>query len=90
MLGRRLTNNQDTETFKSKIFELSEAYEQDCFIFKRSGRDEVAYEIATNDNYRKINGPMRPVGFLKINTPHNEDSDEAYTSVGSGSFKFED
>ena len=73
---------EDTQEFRDLIYEHSERYNQDCFLFKPVNEDS-AYLIGTNDNYGK--GKVEPVGILRINSITAEN----YSEVGSGRISFE-
>lgn len=72
----------DTPDFKDKIYEQSERYEQDCFLYKPLDK-EVAYLIGTNDDFGK--GEIIPIGALRINS----DNADNYSEVASGRVSFE-
>ena len=73
---------EDTQEFRDIIYEHSERYNQDCFLFKPVNEDS-AYLIGTNDNYGK--GKVDNVGILHINSVTAEN----YSEVGSGRISFE-
>lgn len=73
---------EDTQDFRDAIFEHSERYHQDCFLFKPVNEDN-AYLIGTNDDFGK--GKIEPIGILRINSF----SAENYSEVGSGRISFE-
>ena len=73
---------EDTQEFRDIIYEHSERYNQDCFLFKPVNEDN-AYLIGTNDNYGK--GKVDNVGILHINSVTAEN----YSEVGSGRISFE-
>lgn len=72
----------DTPDFKDKIYEQSERYEQDCFLYKALD-EEVAYLIGTNDNFGK--GKFITAGALRINSNDAEN----FSEVASGRVSFE-
>ena len=72
----------DTQDFKGNIYEHSERYNQDCFLYKPVNEDN-AYLIGTNDDFGK--GKMENIGILRINS----DTAENYSEVGSGRISFE-
>lgn len=72
----------DTPDFKDKIYEQSERYEQDCFLYKPLD-DEVAYLIGTNNDFGK--GIIITAGAMRIN---NDDA-ENFSEIASGRVSFE-
>ena len=72
----------DSEDFMQNIYDLSEYYEQDCFLYKPVDED-VAYLIGTNDDYGK--GKIDLAGYMKINS----ETASAFTKVASGIISFE-
>lgn len=72
----------DTPDFKDKIFEQSERYEQDCFLYKPLD-EEVAYLIGTNDDFGK--GKIITAGALRINSMDAEN----FSEIASGRVSFE-
>ena len=72
----------DTSDFKDNIYEQSERYEQDCFLYKPLD-EEVAYLIGTNDDFGK--GKIIPAGALRINSNDAEN----FSEVASGRVSFE-
>lgn len=73
---------EDTEEFRDNIYEHSERYNQDCFLFKPVNKD-CACLIGTNDDFGK--GKVEEVGILRINSVTAEN----YSEVGSGRISFE-
>ena len=73
---------EDSEDFMQNIYNLSEHYEQDCFLYKPVD-EEVAYLVGTNDHYGK--GKIDLAGFMRINS----ETAEAFTKVASGIISFE-
>ncbi len=67
----------DTPDFKDKIYEQSERYEQDCFLYKPLNK-EVAYLIGTNDDFGK--GKIITAGALRINSSGAENFSEVASS----------
>ena len=72
----------DTPDFKERIYEQSEYYEQDCFLYKPI-EGMKAYLIGSNDDFGKHK--ETDAGFLHINYTFAEH----YSEVGSGRFSFE-
>ena len=72
----------DTPDFKDKIFEQSELYEQDCFLYKPLD-EEVAYLIGTNDDFGK--GKIITAGAMRINSMDAEN----FSEIASGRVSFE-
>lgn len=72
----------DDPEFKDNIYEQSEHYEQDCFLYKPLDK-EVAYLIGTNDDFGK--GKIIPIGALRINSNNAEN----FSEIASGRVSFE-
>lgn len=72
----------DSEDFMQNIYDLSEYYEQDCFLYKPVN-EEVAYLIGTNDDYGK--GKIDLAGYMIINS----ETASAFTKAASGIISFE-
>lgn len=70
------------QAFYETLFELSERYNQDSFLYKKAGRYEPAYLVYTNGLHQK--GSRQCVGRLKI----NDMSAEVYSEIGSGRIAF--
>lgn len=73
---------EDTPDFREIIYEHSERYEQDNFLYKPVD-EEKAYLIGTNDNYGK--DKVEYIGVLHI----NKYDAEQYSEIGSGRISFE-
>ncbi len=73
---------EDSHEFREKIYEHSERYNQDSFLFKPINEDN-AYLIGTNDVFGK--GKIKNLGILHINSITAEN----YSEVGSGRISFE-
>ena len=71
----------DTDNFMENIYNLSEHYDQDCFLYKPID-EETAYLIGTNDDYGK--GKIDLVGYLHI----NNESTENFTKDASGTISY--
>ena len=76
-------NLNDEESFRSNIFELSELYEQDSFLYKKAGRDIPAVYVHTNDDTGK--GTEELAGRLRIG---NMEAD-VYSQIKAGRITFE-
>ena len=78
-------NLNDEESFRNNLFELSELYDQECFLYKRSGYDTPAVYVYTKDvdDYQK--GDIKLLGRLRIG---NMDAD-AYSQIKAGRITFE-
>ena len=57
-------NLNEEDSFRSNIYELSELYEQDSFLYKKAGRDIPAELVHTNDDTGK--GTEELAGRLRI------------------------
>lgn len=56
------------EFFKN-IYELSESYLQDSFLYKSAGMTRFAFFISTNEDSRTQDGDIKPAGKLYLNLP---------------------
>jgi len=59
----------DSRAFFSKLYQLSEKYEQDRFLFKSAGMNRTAYLISTNDDSRANDGDVKLAGRLYLDLP---------------------
>lgn len=73
--------NSSSEFYKN-IKTLSQQFEQDCFLYKRAGRNTLAYLIGTND---KFGWSKKVAGRLHIGSI----SAKEYSEIGSGRISFE-
>ena len=73
---------EDTPDFAERIYEQSEHYEQDCFLYKPID-EKTAYLIGTNDRFGKDR--IDVAGILHINSL----TAEQYSEAGSGRLSFE-
>lgn len=72
--------------FFSQVYSLSEKYEQDSFLYKRSGINRTAFLVATTDAGRKdLNGDIKFAGQLFLHVPDVE----AWTDCSDGRFAFQ-
>lgn len=78
-----VVNLEDEEDFKDRIYELSEGYEQDSFLYKKAGADMPAVYVYTNDDCGK--GREVLLGRLRIG---NMDA-EAYSQIKAGRITFD-
>lgn len=79
-----VTNRRKDPFFKERIFELSEHYNQDAFLYKKAGPDTPAILVFTNDDCEP-KGTEILLGRLHIGNMNAE----AYTQIGSGRITFE-
>ena len=70
--------------FFTKLYLLSEKYEQDSFLYKSAGMTRTAFLISTNDDSRKDNGEIALAGQLYLNLPPVG----PYTNLDKGRFRF--
>lgn len=70
--------------FFTKLYQLSEKYEQDSFLYKSAGMTRTAFLISTNDDARKADGDIKPAGKLYLNLP----AVGPYTNLGKGRITF--
>lgn len=73
----------DSDKFLENVYNLSEKFEQDCFLYKKAGYDEPAVTIGTNDKHGK--GKIKLAGRLHIGNLSAKD----YIEIGSGRITFE-
>ncbi len=59
----------DSRAFFSKLYQLSEKYEQDSFLFKSAGMNRTAYLISTNNDSRANDGDVKLAGRLYLDLP---------------------
>lgn len=71
----------DSDDFLQQIYQLSEHYEQDCFLIKPAD-EKIAYLIGTNDSYGKLR--ISIAGVLHINSVEATN----FSKVGSGTISF--
>jgi hypothetical protein len=57
------------EEFFLRIYELSEKYEQDSFLFKCAGMTRTAFLVSTNEDSRTEDGNIKLAGQLYLNLP---------------------
>lgn len=77
-----VVNLNNDDKFKQNIFELSEYYNQDCFLYKPRGCDN-AYNIGTNQSEYPGYGNEDNLGKLHINIEN-----EFLSCIGNSSFAF--
>ena len=70
--------------FFTKLYLLSEKYEQDSFLYKSAGMTRTAFLISTNDDSRKEDGDIKLAGLLYLNLPPLG----PYTNLDKGRFRF--
>lgn len=78
-------NLNDEESFRDNLSELSELYDQECFLYKRSGYDTPSVYVYTKDVDEHQKGDIKLLGRLRIG---NLDAD-AYSQLKAGSITFE-
>ena len=78
-------NLNDEESFRDNLSELSELYDQECFLYKKSGYDTPAVYVFTKDVDEYQKGDMKLLGRLRIG---NMDAD-AYSQIKAGRITFE-
>ena len=73
------------ETFFHSIYQLSEKYDQDSFLYKSSGINPSAFLVATNDDGRKeFRGDIKFAGQLFKHVPNVD----AWSDARDGRFAF--
>lgn len=70
--------------FFTTLYQLSEKYEQDSFLYKSAGMTRTAFLISTNDDSRKDDGDIKLAGQLYLNLP----AVGPYTNLGRGRITF--
>ena len=78
-------NLNDEESFRDNLSELSELYDQECFLYKKSGYDTPAVYVYTKDVDEYQKGDIKLLGRLRIG---NMDAD-AYSQIKAGRITFE-
>ena len=78
-------NLNDEESFRDNLSELSELYDQECFLYKKSGYDNPAVYVYTKDVDEYQKGDVKLLGRLRIG---NMDAD-AYSQIRAGRITFE-
>ena len=78
-------NLNDEESFRDNLSELSEFYDQECFLYKKSGYDTPAVYVYTKDVDEYQKGDVKLLGRLRIG---NMDAD-AYSQIKAGRITFE-
>jgi hypothetical protein len=77
-----VVNLENAPDFKQRVFELSEYYNQDCFLYKPKG-DNNAYLIGTNNTEWPGYGNEENQGEFHLNP-----SNEFLTRMGANTFSF--
>lgn len=62
-------NSHNARAFFTKLYRLSEKYEQDSFLFKSAGMIRSAFLISTNADSRTADGDVKPAGQLYLDLP---------------------
>lgn len=70
--------------FFTILYQLSEKYDQECFLYKCAGLSRQAFLISTNRDKREVDGILSEAGFLFLDPPKAE----AWTVLDRGSFTF--
>ena len=65
-------NLNDEESFRDNLSELSELYDQECFLYKKSGYDTPAVYVYTKDVDEYQKGDMKLLGRLRIGEGRHE------------------
>ena len=77
-----VVNLKDDPSFFDRIFELSEYYNQACFLYKPKGSEE-AFNVGTNNNEWPGYGVQEPAGKF-----HAKVDNEFLARIGNSSFAF--
>lgn len=76
----------DNFAFFQKAYQLSSKYDQDSFLYKRSGINKAAFLVATTDAGRAdLKGDIKFAGQLYLDVPNVE----AWTDCADGRFAFQ-
>ena len=78
-------NLNDEESFRNNLSKLSELYDQECFLYKKSGYDTPAVYVYTKDGDDFKKGDIKLLGRLRIG---NMDA-KAYSQIKTGRITFE-
>ncbi|MCF0186939.1 MAG: hypothetical protein HUJ98_10685 [Bacteroidaceae bacterium] len=79
------SESEDSREFFRKAYRLSEKYEQDSFLYKRSGVNKAAFLIATNDSCRSdYHSDIKFAGVLYLRVPNVD----AWTDCSDGRIAF--
>ena len=78
-------NLNDEESFRDNLSELSELYDQECFLYKKSGYDTPAVYVYTKDVDEYQKGDVKLLGRLRIGNLNAE----AYSQIKAGRITFE-
>ena len=70
--------------FFTKLYLLSEKYEQDSFLYNGAGMSRTAFLISTNDDSRRKDGDIKLAGQLYLNLPPVG----PYTNLDKGRIRF--
>jgi len=76
--------SHNAKEFFTKIYKLSERYNQDSFLYKSAGMTRFAFLISTNDETRQADGDINPAGKLYLNLPPVG----PYSNLATGRFTF--
>jgi hypothetical protein len=77
-------DQNDDPNFYENLYNLSEKFDQDCFLYKAADED-IAYLIGTNEDFIRDNGERVEAGRLRIGNL----SAKIYSEIGSGRISFE-
>lgn len=76
----------DNFAFFQKVYQLSAKYDQDSFLYKRSGINRTAFLVATtNAGRRDLKGDIKFAGQLYLDVPDVD----AWTDCSDGRFAFQ-
>ncbi len=78
--------SHNPQEFFTKVYQLSEKYEQDCFLYKAAGINRVAFLISTNDDARAEMGDFKLAGSLYLDL----EPVGPYTIIGYTCVRFEE
>lgn len=78
-------NLNDEESFRDNLSELSVFYDQECFLYKKSGYDTPAVYVYTKDVDEHQKGDVKLLGRLRIGNMDAED----FSQIKAGRITFE-
>jgi hypothetical protein len=78
-------NLKEEDSFQDNISELSECYEQECFLYKKSGYDTPAVYVYTKDFDEHQKGDVELLGRLHIGNMEAK----AFSQIKAGRITFE-
>ena len=78
-------NLKEEDSFQDNLSELSECYEQECYLYKKSGYDTPAVYVYTKDYDEHQKGDVKLLGRLHIGNMEAK----AFSQIKAGRITFE-